>query len=129
MTWVFTLRKSLGYELYQNWAHLAWAHGLQVYPKHLFLSSQYCLPCALWWVKCTSGTTFPKCWASLSMEEGSLFCCVRTYEIHQTRMLQIVFLVSLESSWEGRGCIGLVSWHLDLWCKSSWILNDFFTEN
>jgi len=31
----------------------------------------------------------------LSMKEGSLFC---SYEIHQTRMLQIVFLVSLESS-------------------------------
>jgi hypothetical protein len=23
----------------------------------------------------------------------------------------------------------LVPWHLDLWCKSSWILNDFFIEN
>jgi hypothetical protein len=31
----------------------------------------------------------------LSMKEGSLFC---SYEIHQARMLQIVFLVSLESS-------------------------------
>jgi len=27
------------------------------------------------------------------------------------------------------GCMGFVPWHLDLWCKSSWILNDFFTEN
>ncbi len=27
------------------------------------------------------------------------------------------------------GCMGLVPWHLDLQCKSSWILNDFFTEN
>ncbi len=27
------------------------------------------------------------------------------------------------------GCMGLVPWHLDLWCKSSWILNDFFIEN
>jgi hypothetical protein len=25
-------------------------------------------------------------------------------------------------------CMGLVPWHLDLWCKSSWILNDFFTK-
>jgi hypothetical protein len=24
------------------------------------------------------------------------------------------------------GCMGLVPWGLDLWCKSSWILNDFF---
>jgi hypothetical protein len=26
------------------------------------------------------------------------------------------------------GCMGLVPWHLDLQCKSSWILNDFFIE-
>jgi hypothetical protein len=31
----------------------------------------------------------------LCMKEGSLFC---NYEIHQTKMLHIVFLVSLESS-------------------------------
>jgi hypothetical protein len=43
-------------------------------------------------------------------------------------MLRIMFLVSLESSWRG-GWMGLVPWHLDLGCKSSWILNDFFTEN
>jgi hypothetical protein len=54
-----------------------------------------------------------------------LFC---SYEIHQTGMLQIVFLVSLESPRRG-GCVGLVPWCLDLLCKSSWILNDFFTEN
>jgi hypothetical protein len=36
--------------------------------------------------------------ANLSMKEGSLFC---SYEIHRTGMLQIAFLVSLESS--GRG--------------------------
>jgi hypothetical protein len=41
--------------------------------------------------------------ANLSMNEGSLFC---SYEIHWTRMLQIVFLVSLESSWWG-GAHGL----------------------
>jgi hypothetical protein len=42
--------------------------------------------------------------AILSMKQGSLFvlfCFVCTYEIHQTGMLQIVFLVSLESSWWG----------------------------
>ncbi len=48
------------------------------------------------------------------MKEGSLlFCFVCTYEIHRTGVLQIVFLVSLESSQQG-GCIGLVSWHLEL---------------
>ncbi len=34
----------------------------------------------------------------LSMKQGSLFLLFGSYEIHQTRMLQIVFLVSLESS-------------------------------
>jgi hypothetical protein len=33
------------------------------------------------------------------MKEGSLFC---SYEIHGTGMLQIVFLMSLESSQQGR---------------------------
>ncbi len=32
------------------------------------------------------------------MNEGSLFCFVCIYEIHQTRMFQIAFLISLESS-------------------------------
>ncbi len=40
-----------------------------------------------------------------SMKEGSLFC---RYDIHQTGMLQIVFLVSLESSRRG-GVHGLGS--------------------
>jgi hypothetical protein len=30
---------------------------------------------------------------------------------------------------EDKGCIGLVPCHLNLRCKSSWILNNFFTEN
>jgi hypothetical protein len=41
----------------------------------------------------------------LSMKEGSLFC---SYEMHRTRMLQILFLVSLESSRRG-GVHGLGS--------------------
>ncbi len=32
------------------------------------------------------------------MKEGNLFVCFCTYEIHRTRMFQITFLVSLESS-------------------------------
>jgi hypothetical protein len=38
------------------------------------------------------------------MKEGSLFCFVLyySYEIHRTRMLQIMFLVSFESSHQGR---------------------------
>jgi hypothetical protein len=44
------------------------------------------------------------------MKEGSLFCFVLfcSYEIHQTSMLQIVFLVSLESFSRG-GVHGLGS--------------------
>jgi hypothetical protein len=42
----------------------------------------------------------------LSMKEGCLFCFVCTDEIHQTGMLQITFLVSLESS-RGGGVHGL----------------------
>jgi hypothetical protein len=39
-------------------------------------------------------------WNNLSMKECSLFCFVLfcSYEIHRNGMLQIVFLVSLESS-------------------------------
>jgi hypothetical protein len=43
----------------------------------------------------------------LSMKEGSLFLSC-SYEIHRTRMLQIMFLVSLESSGQG-GMHGLGS--------------------
>jgi hypothetical protein len=35
------------------------------------------------------------------MKEGSLFVLFCTYEIHQTKMLQIAFFVSLESSPRG----------------------------
>jgi hypothetical protein len=45
------------------------------------------------------------------MKEGCLFllfCFLCTYEIHQTEMLQIVFLVSLETSQGGGG--GGVHW-------------------
>jgi hypothetical protein len=36
---------------------------------------------------------------------------------------------SLWKALEEEGCMGLVSWRLDLHSKSSWILNDFFTKN
>jgi hypothetical protein len=32
---------------------------------------------------------------------------------------------ALEEKKKKKGCISLVSWHLDLRCKSSWILNDY----
>jgi hypothetical protein len=66
---------------------------------------------------------------NLSMKQGSLFVLFCTDEIHGTGMLQIAFLVSLESS-EGEGVHWLGSMGvLDLQCKSSQILNDFHTEN
>ncbi len=52
------------------------------------------------------------------MKEGSLFC---RYEIHQTRMLQIVFLlVSLESS-RREGLHGL-GWFHDVWTCGAKVL-------
>jgi hypothetical protein len=52
-------------------------------------------------------------------KEGNLFCFVSfcNYEIHQTKMLQIVFLVSLESSWWG-GVHGLGSMTFGLACNA-----------
>jgi len=51
----------------------------------------------------------------LSIYEGRLFVCfncfVCTNDVHQTQMLQIMFLVSLESS-RGGGCMG---WLHDVW--------------
>ncbi len=46
--------------------------------------------------------------SNLSMKQGSLFVLFCTYEIHPTGMLQIAFLVSLESS-QGEGVHGLGS--------------------
>jgi hypothetical protein len=51
----------------------------------------------------------------LSIKEGSLFC---SYGIHQTGMLHILFLVSLESSGQG-GVHGLGSMMFGLRVKSS----------
>jgi hypothetical protein len=63
---------------------------------------------------------------NLSMEEGSLFCFVvmRSTEPGCFRS----WSWSLWKALDEEGCMGLVPWRLDLWCKSSWIWNDFFTE-
>jgi hypothetical protein len=50
------------------------------------------------------------------MYEGSLIC---SYEIHWTGMLQIVFLVSLESSWWGGGAL---AWFHDGWTCGAKVL-------
>jgi hypothetical protein len=57
------------------------------------------------------------------MKESSLFC---NDEIHQTEMLQIVFLVSFESSQQG-GVHELGSMLFGLAVQK--FLIDFFTEN
>ncbi len=51
--------------------------------------------------------------------------CFCTYDFHRTQ--PGCFRLCSWSLWKAlkeEGCIGLVSWHLDLWCRSSWILND-----
>ncbi len=54
---------------------------------------------------------------NLSMKEGSLFCFV----VMRSRMLWILFLVSLESSWRG-GLHGLVASIHDVWTCSAKVL-------
>jgi hypothetical protein len=63
----------------------------------------------------------------LSMKEGSLFVLfvlMRSIEPGYFKLHSW----SLWKTLEEEGCIGLVSWCLDLQCRSSWILNDFFTK-
>jgi len=55
---------------------------------------------------------------NLSMKQGSLFVLFCTYEIHRTGMLQIGFLVSLESSTRR----GAWAWFHDVWTCSAKVL-------
>jgi hypothetical protein len=64
----------------------------------LFWSSLLCLENVLINSRKKSHNNLKGKLCHLFMKEGSLFC---NHQIHQTRMLQIVFLVSLESSWQG----------------------------
>jgi len=60
------------------------------------------------------------------MKEGSLFSFVVMRSTEPG-----CFRSSSWCLWKGldeEGRMGLVPWRLDLWCKCSWILNDFFTE-
>jgi hypothetical protein len=74
-----------------------------------------------------SSWTFLCIYISLSIKEGSLFCFVvmRSTELRCFRSCSWCLWKALDEE----GCMGLVPWPLDLWCKSFWILNDFFTEN
>jgi hypothetical protein len=64
---------------------------------------------------------------NLSMKEDRLFC----FLVMRSTKLGCFRLCSwrLWKALDNEGCIGLVPWLLDFQCKSSWILNDFFTEN
>jgi hypothetical protein len=65
----------------------------------------------------------------LSMKDDSLF--VLFYFVLMKSIKLGCFKSCSWSLWkalEEEGCIGLVSWRLDLWCKSSWIMNDFFIK-
>jgi hypothetical protein len=56
------------------------------------------------------------------MKECGLFVLFCTYEIHQTEMLQIMFLVSFEKLLRRRRRRGALAWFhgvLDLQCRSS----------
>jgi hypothetical protein len=53
-------------------------------------------------------------------KEGSLFVLFCSYEIHRTRMLQMLFLVSLESSWGGG--VRQSAWFHDIWTCSAKVL-------
>jgi hypothetical protein len=63
----------------------------------------------------------------LSMKEGNLFCFVVMRSTKPGCFRSCSWCLWKDSDKEG--CMGLVPWHLDFLCKSSWILNDFFTEN
>ncbi len=63
-----------------------------------------------------------------TLGDHSIVLCVLVRSTEPGCLIQITFLVSLESS-RGEGCIGMVPWCLDLRCKSFWTLNNFFTEN
>jgi hypothetical protein len=67
----------------------------------------------------------------LSINEGRLFVCLVLFVLMRPTEPGC-FTSRSWSLWkalEEEGCMGLVPWRFDLQCKSSWILNDFFTEN
>jgi hypothetical protein len=69
------------------------------------------------------------CHTSLCMKEGSLFVSIWFVIMRSTKPR--CFRSRSWYLWKAldeEGCIGFVLWRLDLQCKSSWILNDFFAE-
>jgi hypothetical protein len=77
---------------------------------------------------CFQKSPTPSHWTIYPWRKAVCFVLFCSCEIHWTGMLQIVFLVSLESSLYDEGCMGLVPWRWDLQCKSLWILNDFLIK-
>jgi hypothetical protein len=71
----------------------------------------------------------PRFNSHLSMKQGSLFCfCFVVMRSTEPRCFRSC-TYCLWKALNEYGCMGLVPWHLDLQCKSSWILNDFLTKN
>ncbi len=64
---------------------------------------------------------------NVCVKQGSLFCFV-TMRFTKPGCFRSCSWY-LWKALEEEVCISLVSWHLDLHCKSSWMLNDFFTKN
>ncbi len=78
-----------------------------------FCSFILCCSCPTWSI------------SNLSMKEGSFFGVMRSTKPGCFRLCSWCLWKALTEE----ECMGLVLCCLDLRCKSSWILNDFFTEN
>lgn len=69
----------------------------------------------------------------LSMKQGSLFCLVMSCWEPWCFMLRCSYLWKALNEWGGDGGGGLhtaLVWDcLELWCRSSWLLNHFLNEN
>jgi hypothetical protein len=118
----------------RTWYHLKAYHSIQAWFPFIFGCSKnryiHCKTMFMCWVSlfCNGFTLEPMAQATLVYLWREVVCLFCTYEIHWTEMLEIMFLASSESSWGGEvHQLGLKC--LDLQCRSSWILNDFFIEN
>jgi hypothetical protein len=114
--WIATSKENWKLKILKSWKRVLWIakntkkvdigfclEQLHFYTQHLPLQ-QYFSHLELLLYCCPSLT-------HLSMKEGCLFvlfCFVCTDEIHRIGMLQIAFLVSLESSWGGVHRLGFI---------------------
>jgi hypothetical protein len=107
-------------------------HSIQAWFPFIFGCSKN------WYIHCK---TMFMCWVFLFCDGFTLGPMAHSTHIYLWR--KVVCFVVMRStelgcfrscSWclwkafDKEGCMGLVTWCLDLWCKSSWILNDFSLE-